>query len=196
MKFRKKYLFPPFLTLFWFLLGGVIVLLADIFVSLGYDYLCEILPSIFYRPGIITDPEGYERVYRGLMLSVVALTVLPVTYFSMRLDNNRFEYLVTLTEGLYPIRERTVWHIKEFWLTDLISAAAAPVLLTFPVFLIPEDYLRFFLPIFWCGGRMSDFLGPVASITVIVLMSYAARLILLPSVLKAWRAGWLTGSID
>ncbi len=106
MKFRKKYLFPPFLTLFWFALGGALVLLVDIGVSLTYDYLCEIMPAIFYRPGPITDPEGYERVYRGLTLTVIALTVLPATYFSMRLDNNRFEYIVTLTEGLYPIRER------------------------------------------------------------------------------------------
>lgn len=196
MKFRKKYLFPPFLTLFWFALGGAIVLLVDIGVSLGYDYLCEILPGIFYRPGIVTDPEGHERVYRALTLTVLMLTVLPVTYFSMRLDNNRFEYLVTLTEGLYPIRERAVWHLKTFWLSDIIAASAAPVLLTLPVFFIPEDYSRFFLPIFWCGGRLSEFFGPVASVTVILLMSLSARIILLPSVLKAWRAGWLTGSID
>ena len=196
MKFGKKYLFPPCLTLFWFALGGVMVLLVEIFVSLSYDYLCEILPSVFTSPGPTSDPEGYERMRKALSLTVLALTVLPATYLSMRLDNSRFEHVVVLSEGLYKIPEQTKKHIRSFWLSDLISAALAPALLTFPVFLIPEDYLRFFLPVFWCGARLYGFFGPVSSLAIIISMSAVARLILTPSVLRAWRASWLTGSID
>ena len=196
MKFKNKYLFPPCLTLFWFLIGAAVVLISDIVVYLCYDYLCEILPTIFTRPGSLSDPEGYARVQRVLTATTVFLAVLPVTYFAMRLDNKRFEHLIVLTEGLYPIRERLVWHLKSFWLSDLIASTLIPVALTLPIYLINEKYVDYFTDVLWCGGRLSEYFGMWEGLILIVGLSLLARLILLPSVLRAWRVSWMTGSIE
>lgn len=196
MKFKNKYLFPPCLTLFWFLIGAAVVLISDIVVYLCYDYLCEILPTIFTRPGVLSDPEGYERAQRALTATTVFLAVLPVTYFAMRLDNKRFEHLIVLTEGLYPIREKCVWYLKSFWLSDLIVSVLIPVALTLPVYLIPEKYVRYFTDVLWCGGRLFEYFGMWEGLFLIVGLSVFARLILIPAVLRAWRVNWMTGSIE
>lgn len=196
MKFGHKYLFPPALTLFWFALGAAAVLIADIAVSLVHSYLSEIMPNIFPSPSPISEPEAYERIRTALSLVIITLTLVPVTYFAMRLDNKRFEHLITLTEGTYPIGERFIWHLKSFWLTDLISTAISATVMTLPVFLIPERYVGPFLYVFWCGGRLAEHFSLAESLLIIIGISVALRVILLPSVLRAWRASWLTGSID
>ena len=196
MRFGYKYLYPPLLTLFWFLLGGAIVLICDIATSLGYSFLCEALPELFTRPTPISEAEEYERMLTSLAMWTLTLTTLIVTYFSMRLDNKRFEHLIVLTEGLYSIPERTLWHLRSFWLSDIIAASLAPALLTFPVYIIPEPYIDFLSPIFWCGERLAPHFELWRALVISIGTSLLARLILLPSVLRAWRASWLSGSID
>ena len=196
MKFGQKYVMPPFIALFWFALGGAAVLISDIIVSLLYDYGTEILPSIFLRPSPISEPELYERVQTVTTLSIIALTLWPMSYLAARLDNKRFEFTVKETEGLYRIGTRLKAHMRLFWLSDLISTALAAAIFTLPAYLIPEKYLDPFLPFLWCGGRLLGHFELVPALLIIISMSCIIRLLVTPSVLKAWRVGWLTGSID
>ena len=196
MRIVDKYVFPPFIMLFFTLLGGAGILVADIVVGLFAGWLSEALPEVFARPSFIDDPAGYERYGCILNLASVLITLLPVTYLSMRLDNKRFEYVVVETEGLYTIPERLGQHLSEFWLSELISASAAPLLLTLPVYLVPEKYITPLLPVLWCGARLLPYLGIIPGTLIIFTLSVAMRFAMEAPVLRAWRVSWLTGSID
>ena len=196
MKIINKYVFPPFLTLFFFLLGGVIILLVDLVLPPIYDYLCYLLPSVFTRPNVIDQPDEYLSVQRGIALTTVAVTTLIATAFSMRMDNKRFEHLTALTEGLYTIPETTVWYVRTFWLSDLIASVISPLILVLPAYLVPMKYISTFLPVFWCGARLLDFFDVVGAALVAVGISILSRLILIPPTLAAWRASWLSGAVD
>ena len=141
MKLGSKYLFPPVLALFFFMIGAVLILINDIIVGLFASWLAEVMPVLFGRPSSISDPEGYERYELIITVITIALTLLPVTFFSMRLDNKRFEYIVVRTEGLYTIPDTARWHFETFWLSDLFSATVAPLVFTLPVYLIPERFV-------------------------------------------------------
>ena len=190
-----KYIFPPFIALFFLLIGGAGILVADIIVGLSAGGLAESWPEIFTRPSVIEDPEGYERYDMIIDLAAVILTLIPTTYLSMRLDNKRFEYIVVLTEGLYSVPERLGWYLRTFWLTELISATAAPLLLTLPVYLIPEKYIHGILPALWCGGRLEPYFSIFPGTLIILAAAIVIRLCFIPSVLRGWRVSWLTGSI-
>lgn len=196
MRIGHKYIFPPFIALFFFLLGGAGVLIADIIVELAARGLAEWMPSLFARPNAIADPEGYESYLCSIELVTLTLTLLPVTYLSMRLDNKRFEHLIVLTEGLYTLPRALRWHLRSFWLSDIISASLPPILLTLPVFLVPEEYLSGILGVLWCGARLSPYFSAVWATVTVVAISLVMRLLLLPAVLRAWRASWLSGSVD
>lgn len=196
MKIINKYLFPPFLTLFFFLLGGVIILLVDLVLPPLYDYLCSVLPSVFTRPNVIDQPDEYLGVQRGIALTTVGITTLIATAFASRMDNKRFEYLTALTEGLYTIPETSVWYVKTFWLSDIISSVLSPLILVLPAYLIPMKYISSFLPVFWCGARLLDFFSVVEAAFIAVGISILSRLIMIPRTLRAWRASWLSGAVD
>ena len=196
MKFSNKYVFPPFLTLFFFLLGGAIILIVDLVIPPIYDYLCYILPDLFYRPNVIDEPEKYRETQMWISIVSMAVTTFIATAFSMRMDNKRFEYLTALTEGLYTIPKTTVWYIKSFCVSDIISAVISPLLLTLPAYLIPTKYVTNLLPALWCGGRLLGYVGIVEAAIITVATSLVSRFILIPSTLNAWRSGWLSGSVD
>ena len=196
MKFANKYIFPPFLTLFFFLLGGAIILVVDLVLPPVYDYLCYVLPDLFSRPNIIDEPERYESTQRGIAAMTVAVTTFIATAFAMRMDNKRFEHLTKLTEGMYTIPETTLWYVKSFWISDVVASVASPLLLVLPAYLVPMKYVSSFLPILWCGGRLVDLFSLAEALVISIGFSLGSRLILIPSTLNAWRTSWLSGSVD
>ena len=196
MKLFQKYIFPPFITLFFFLLGGAFILILDIIVPIGFDYLAMKFPGMLEKPSSITEPEAYKE-FNTMMTSIgIIINIFIATSLAMRCDNKRFEYIVVQTEGLYKIPEMTREYLKTFWTSDIINAVAAPLLLTIPAFFIPEDYLRFFSFPLWCGARLAPYMSLLDASVLIVGVSIVMRFLLIPSTLRIWRARWLTGDID
>ena len=195
MKIFSKYVFPPFITLFFFLLGGAFILVLDIAVPILYDYLAMKFPGVLDKPNSLGDPEAYKAFNAALTSLGIIINVFIATNLSMRCDNKRFEYIVVLTEGLYSVPERLGWYLRTFWLTELISATAAPLLLTLPVYLIPEKYIHGILPALWCGGRLEPYFSIFPGTLIILAAAIVIRLCFIPSVLRGWRVSWLTGSI-
>ncbi|MBR2930900.1 MAG: hypothetical protein IKC32_06690 [Clostridia bacterium] len=195
MKILHKYVLPPLLGLLCFLFGAAIYPIAEPLVLIVFDYLVLNFPALFTRPSPISEPEAYLAMERGLRIVTVALITLVVTVFAMRLDNKRFEYLTRLTEGLYRIPERTVWYLKEFWITDLISAVFAPVVMVLVAYLVPYEYVAPVFPLIWCGGALYGYAELFPALAITVLISVVARLILIPSTLSAWRAAWISGDV-
>ena len=196
MKFTSKYISPIFITLFWFLLGGAFILFFDLAVGLVYESLSIWNHDLFPTPSPISEVEAYRALQSALTIVTVIFTVITSTSFAKRFDNKRFEYLIVQTEGFYTVPERTVLYFKEFWLTDVIASSISPILLILPVYLVPEEYLAPFYPIFWCGARMLPYFGIFEALIYVIPISILSRFILIPPTLTAWRANWLTGSIE
>lgn len=196
MKFASKYISPIFITLFWFLLGGAFILFFDLAVGLVYESLSIWNHDLFPTPSPISEVEAYRALQSALTIVTIIFTVITSTSFAKRFDNKRFEYLIVQTEGFYTVPERTVLYFKEFWLSDVIASSISPILLILPVYLVPEEYLAPFYPVFWCGARMLPYFGLFEALIYVILISILSRFILIPPTLTAWRANWLTGSIE
>lgn len=196
MKPIPKYLIPPFITLFMFLLGGAFILIIDLIVPIAYDYLSYNFPETFGKPSPISDKEAYDALHATLTVITVAINIFIITKISMRLDNKRFEELTARTEGLFRIPETSVWYARTYWVSDVITSSFAPLLLILPAYLVPSEYIAPYYPILWCGGRMLPYFDLTQCILIILPMSIAMRFLMIPGTLTAWRASWLTGSID
>jgi hypothetical protein len=196
MKIFSKYVFPPLITLFFFLLGGAFILILDIIVPIGYDYLAMKFPGMLDKPSSISDPEAYEA-FRAAITSVgIIINIFIISNLSMRFDNKRFEHIIVKTEGLYKIPEMTREYVKDFWLSDVINASIAPILLTVSAYLIPSDYIGFFSIPLWCGARLIPFMSLLDALVLLIGVSIITRFIQIPAILRSWRGRWLTGDID
>ena len=196
VKTFQKYVFPPFITLFFFLLGGAFILILDIIVPISYDYLAMKFPGMLDKPNSISDPEAYEA-FRATMTSIgIIINIFIITNLSMRFDNKRFEYIIVKTEGLYKVPELTKEYLPEFWLADVINSSFAALLLTIPPYFIPPDYLGFFSFPLWCGARLVPYMSLIEALMLTVATSILTRFIQIPLILRGWRARWLTGDID
>ena len=196
VKAFQKYIFPPFITLFFFLLGGAFILILDIIVPISYDYLAMKFPGMLDKPHPFDEPEAYKAFNAAITSVGIIINIFIATNLSMRCDNKRFEYIIVKTEGLYKIPEMTKEYIETFWLTDIINAAVVPLLLTIPAYLIPEEYMM--IPSFplWCGARLTPYMSVIDASLITVGASIVMRFIQIPGILRTWRARWLTGDID
>ena len=196
MKIFSKYVFPPFITLFFFLLGGAFILVLDIAVPILYDYLAMKFPGVLDKPNALGDPEAYKAFNAALTSVGIIINVFIATNLSMRCDNKRFEYIIVKTEGLYKIPEMTKEYVETFWLADIINASVVPMLLTIPPYFIPEEYLGLFSFPLWCGARLVPYMSLLDALVMIISASIVLRFIQIPGILRSWRARWLTGDID
>lgn len=196
MKFAYKYILPSVVYLLIMLLGGFIQPLVSYIVIPFYSFLHISFPHTFPKPSAILDPSGYERLEMWLWVASALITVIILTYVSMRLDNKRFELIVARTDGLYRLPSMTLSVLREFFLADLIPSVIVPIVYILPIYLVPPEYLWYLPNILWLGGGLSLWLSLPEALALGIGASVICRVILIPRVLDVWRANWLTASVE
>lgn len=197
MSFARKYLTPAGIYILLFLAGYIATYLTRYIPGILFDYLSHYFPSVFISYSPISEAEDYKRVQMNLTILAIALTVLIVTYISMRLDNKRFERLVLMTEGFYTIpRGLAIW-AREYLAADILVAVVVPLIFAIPPYFIPEKYIDMGLGIpFWAADMLMPYMGVVECAITLSVVSVLARISLIPHTLAVWRANWLTASVD
>lgn len=196
MKFGYKYLLPSVIYLLIMLLGGFIQPLISYIVIPFYSFLHLSFPHTFPKPSSVLDPAGYENLQMLLWCVSAFIAILIITYISMRLDNKRFELIITRTDGLYRVHKMSLSVLKEFFVADLIPSVIVPIVYILPIYLIPEEYLWYLPNILWVGGGLSAWVMLPEALLFGILASVFCRFILIPRVLDVWRANWLTASVE
>lgn len=184
-------------TLFlWMLLGLIISVLAYSLLSQIYGLLYKFMPDVFPLYNPVSGKEKYENFsFAMYLLSCIVSFVLTV-YLSQRFNNDRFEFIITKTDGLYKIRDILKTYVCNFGLDDVISSLVNGIVFTVPIYFIPMQFFssgtiiaEFTEPIY----RVTERLGAAGAALFASLALLLSHVLTLVPVLKFYRAKWLTG---
>ncbi len=196
----KKHFGSFFRFFLIYLFGFLVFAVMTLVTSLVYGTLSEWLPDIFKTYNFVTEKEAAELLSKRIKLCTGALSLFLMGIFPATYDNQRYEYMISQTDGFYTIREGAPIYISEYLFADLLVSATVP-LTTFPlvfinitdeaprVLRILEKYLNSFIAI---PLSVTELCGYVIGAVILVAVSVAARAVGAYAGLFRWRAIWLS----
>lgn len=197
MGFVRKYVAPAGIYILLFLAGYITTYITRYIPGIVYDYLNYHFPTVFVSYSPISEAEDYKRVQMWLMIGAVALSILIVGYIALRLDNKRYEHIIRKTEGFFTLPCGLAMWARNYLVPDIVVTALVPLLFAIPPYFFPEQWMDMGLAIpFWAADMLSPYMGIVGCCVTLSLSSVLARLLVIPHTLAAWRASWLTVSVD
>lgn len=194
MKLKDKYFKPIVLFLCVYIFGLFIHGFSSEAVNWVYTYLNHLFPKAFPIYNRIYDMQEYMRIehIKGVVAIFVSLFI--VNLVALRIDNKKYERIVTLTDGEYLIKDGIKIYLKEFFVIDTIVSVTIPALLTIPAYYLTEDVLGYFGLIFWnwLGYNMKPIFHLFPAMLITAAFSFVSRMLIIPHCVKAWRAAWMT----
>jgi hypothetical protein len=129
-----------------------------------------------------------------MLLFDLFLSLLMINYLSLRLDNKRYERIISLTDGRYTMREGLSLYFSEFALSDAVVPLILTPLVSLPLLPIPRGTLLFDIvePPLRLGHLSLDRFGIVKGLFVFYAITVLTRLVAATLALNRWRAAWLS----
>lgn len=145
----------------------------------------------------ITDKAAYFAFNSALQIIAYTVSLLIFVYFSVRTDNDRYEYIIEKTEGFYTVKEGYPLYTGRYLVSDIWASVLAGAILTVPVEFIPDRLfsLSLFSVLEAPKAVISLFPSPLGVAVGAVLLSTVILISHFPAIvfsLKVWRTGWLT----
>ncbi len=181
-------------------LGFAIFHLISVLAGVIYNFLSEKLPNSFPDYNPLTEKAAYLSLEATLALICAAVTVLILTVLAVRYDDERYEFIISKTDGFYTLTEGGKIYARNYLCCDIISSVTVPLpffLITridFPessagILKITENVLETVtLP----TEAFSDKLGFGLGIAVAIAVSLISRIPAGYTGLKRWRGLWLS----
>jgi len=194
MKFRYKYLSPIAMFIFVFIFGLFISGLCGNAVDGIYTYLNHLSPETFPIYNQIYDIQTYSKLERIKDIISIFISLSLINLIALRLDNKKYERIISLTDGEYLIKDGIRIYFKEFFLSDAIVSLLIPAVLVIPAYFLTEDALSYFGLIFWnwLGYNMKFLFHLFPAMLISAAFSFVGRMLAIPLCVKAWRAAWMT----
>lgn len=180
----------------WMLIGLVIGALLYSLSHQVYGLLYKYMPNAFPMYSSIFEEEKYTRFINSISLISFSLTLFITTYICQRYNNDRFECIISKTDGLYRISAVLKTYVCNYGMSDLVASVICGVAFTLPLYFIPHQFfssasiIAEFLSL---GYTVTRSLGSVGSALFGVAALALSHALSLPLVLKYYRAKWLTG---
>lgn len=196
MSIKQKYVTPVLIFLAVYLFNYLLCQCGELLFIYSYNYLAEVMPSVVDTVNPIHTPDEYELYLKGVATFGALVGLFLINYVSLRMDNEKFEYLITKTDGQYRLKDGLKLYFAEFFKSDAIASTIAVGVLVAGASFIPEKLLdRGLIFIFRLGVSLIEFYGPVGAVAVAVLFSFVTRILSVPLCVRTWRALWLSGSV-
>jgi hypothetical protein len=194
MKFRHRYLSPVISYLIVYVFGLLIFGFSTEAVEWIYNYLNHLLPGVFPLYNPIYDPEAHARLNKSLTVVGLLVAFFLINFIALKLENKKYERIISLTDGQYLIKDGIKLYFKEFFISDVITAIVLPILIVVATYFIPDSALGYFgLMLFgWLGYNMRMLYGLIPAIIIVATFSFAGRMLAIPLTVKSWRAAWLS----
>ena len=196
MSIKHKYVEPVLIFLAVYLFNYLLCQCGELLFIYSYSYLAEVMPSVVETVNPIHTPDEYELYLKGVATVGALIALFIMNYVSLRLDNEKFEYIITKTDGQYRLVDGVKLYFGEFFKSDAIASTVAVGVLVMGAYFIPEKLLdKGLLFVFKLGVSLIEFYGPVGAVVIAVLFSFITRIISVPLCVRTWRALWLSGSV-
>jgi len=180
----------------WLVMPLVAGVCSFFVTSVIFPALCQWFPHVFINYSPVLEPDKYEILSAALRIISATAAIVIYSYALVRFDNERMEYIIRKTEGMYTPGEGAVLYYPRYFYQDLAVALIIPAPLSVASFFVPEHITDYIDPVFdylFYFGRM--FTDSVGIILGILLMSSAillTRLIAGLKSLRAWQGIWLS----
>ena len=196
MSIKHKYGEPVLIFLAVYLFHYVICQCGEMLFIYSYTYISEIIPSLVKTVNPINTPDEYEIYLKGIATAGAFVGLFIMNYVALRLDNGKFERVITKTDGQYTMRDGLKLYFDEFFISDVIASSIIIGPFVCGAYFIPEKLLdKGLIFLFRIGVSLIEFYGIVGSVAIAILFSLLTRLISVCLVLRTWRALWLSGSV-
>lgn len=180
----------------WMLCGILISPLISKTVSALYETLHIWLPGLFPTFDVVLEKDLFLK-HRGRMnVFSVLLTLFITAYLSLRFNNERDEFIISKTDGLFEVKEVIPSYIKRFLVSDIVSCVIVSNLFAVPIIFIPKQFLdtdgliaSFLSQYNLCMDSFGEIGMPIFFTLSLLIMHIPA----LPLAIKSYRAKWLTG---
>lgn len=194
VKLKHKYLTPIALFLCVFIFGLFIVGVCSNVVDGIYTYLNHLFPESFPIYNQIHDIQTYNKLERIKSVISVFLALAVINFIALRIDNKKYERIITLTDGEYLVMNGIKLYFKEFFLSDAIASVLIPAILVVPAYFLSENALSYFGLIFWnwLGYNMKFIFDLFPAMLISAAFSFIGRIIAIPFCVNAWRSAWMT----
>ena len=175
------------------LVAGAAVFLVS---SVIFPALCEWFPDSFVNYSPVSEP--YEHAVQSGVLSVIAATlaIAAYSYLLVRFDNERMEYMIEKTEGMYSLGEGFAIYCPRYLAVDFVVAAVIPIPLAVASAVVPEHIVDFIDPVldylFSFGRMYTDYIGIVPGVSVMIFVIFITRILAGLQSLRAWQGIWLS----
>ena len=144
MKRKHKYLNPIGAFMVVYLFGYFLFNLSKTIVSSIYSYLNYLFPGTFKVYNVIHHPDQYAKLEKTLSLVSIFVVLFLINYIALRLENKKYERIISLTEGQYLLKDGITLYFKEFFISDIITSAIIPCVLVIPAFFISDKLMEYF----------------------------------------------------
>ena len=161
-----------------------------------FPALCEWFPEVFEYYSPVTQSAEYAALTATLDIIIASLAVFLFSYITVRYDNERMEYMIRRTDGLYSFAEGARLYFPRYIKSDIAVAVAVPTPFVVASALVPEHIHELADPIFdylFSFGRMyTDHLGYILGGLILSLAILLTRLLSAMKSIKAWQGLWLS----
>lgn len=183
----------------FFSLAFLLFMLSKILFHNIYSLFSLYYPDTVPRYDEISTPEKYERLSECIAVISALFSIAIASFLSTVCDNERYEYMISETDGFYRLGFGTRLYIKKYFLPDAIASLIAPLPLFFLGFInLPErprgiiKYLvRFFENFISHMSALTDTLGSLWGLFAAILTAILAKLLFAPYAARRYRARWL-----
>ena len=124
MKYLKAFALGLCIWCFSFMLFGLIDFAVK---ALIYPALVEWFPRLVPEYNFVNEREDYDRLYATMSVISSLILICVASHVTMRLDNERMEYMITETEGLYTISEGAGIYYSRYIRADIIASLLIPL---------------------------------------------------------------------
>lgn len=194
MKFKQKYIVPTAIFLVIYLLGQLLFNLSQALIRTIYSYLNYLSPDTFLVYNEIYDPDLYANAEKMFSVVTIFLTLFIINLIALRLDNKKYERIISLTDGQYLIKDGIKLYLSEFLVSDAIVSTVIPAIMVIPAYFISDKLMEFFGLIIpcWLGYHLElNFSLPFAML-IAAAFSFVGRMLSIPHCVSTYRAAWLS----
>lgn len=196
MKLKQKYIDPILIYLAVYAASYILCQVGEMLFTYAYTYLSEVTPSLVDTVNPVHTPDEYEVYLMCISVVGVIVGLWLINYLSLRLDNKKFEYIVSKTDGKYTMREGLGLYYDEFLITDLIASTVVISVFVLGAYFIPEKWMdRGLYLIFKPGMELMKYCHPVFAVIIASTVSFTTRILSVPAAVRKWRALWLSGAV-
>lgn len=196
----KKYTHSVLRYFLIYALGFIPFYIIGALLEVIYNILSDKMPSLFPSYNIVTQKSELLALESTLALICAVITVFVLTVLTVKYDNERYEFIISETDGLYELADGGRIYTKNYLYADIVCALAVPIPFLFTTYIpFPEESAKALRilenvlgtlssPTTAFSNKLGIFLGAAA----VILISLVSRIPAGYMGLKRWRGLWLS----